>query len=54
MGASGSSGLIILYFAVVLPLCFWGAWFINRRAVRKLIEPRLEELEKLHRSLIAE
>jgi len=43
---------IILYFAVVLPFCFWGAWFINRRAVRKQIEPRIEELEKLHRSLV--
>ncbi len=42
---------IILYFAVVLPLCFWGAWALNRRAVRKGIEPRLEELEKLHRDL---
>ena len=44
---------IILYVAVVLPLCFWGAWKINRRAVRKGIEPRLEELEKLHQSLIS-
>ena len=42
---------IIFYFAIVLPLCFWGAWAINRRAVRKQIEPRLEELEKLHRDL---
>ena len=44
---------IIFYFAVVLPLCFWGAWAINRRAVRKQIEPRLEELEKLHRDLLS-
>jgi MFS family permease len=42
---------IILYVAVILPLCFWGVWTINRRAVRKQLEPRLEELEKLHREL---
>lgn len=44
---------IVFYFAVVLPLCFWGAWLINRRAVRKSIEPRLAELEKLHRDLLS-
>ena len=42
---------IILYFAIVVPLCFWGTWTVNRRAVRKGIEPRLEELEKLHHDL---
>lgn len=42
---------IIFYFAIVVPLCFWGTWTVNRRAVRKGIEPRLEELEKLHRDL---
>ena len=42
---------IIFYFAIVVPLCFWAAWTVNRRAVRKGIEPRLEELEKLHRDL---
>jgi len=44
---------IVLYFAGVLPLCFWGAWAINRRAVRKQIDPRLAELEKLHADLLA-
>ena len=39
---------IIFYFAIVVPLCFWGTWTVNRRAVRKGIEPRLEELEQLH------
>jgi hypothetical protein len=28
-------------------------WSVNRRAVRKQIEPRLEELERLHKSLLA-
>jgi hypothetical protein len=44
---------IIFYVTIVVPLCFWGAWAINRRAVRKRIEPRLEELEKLHRDLLS-
>ena len=43
---------IILYFAVILPVCFWGVWALNRRAVRKGIEPRLEELAKLQRDLL--
>ena len=43
----------ILYVAVVLPLCFWGVWKINRRTVRKQIEPRLHELEDLRRSLLS-
>ena len=44
---------VILYVAVVLPACFWGVWALNRRAVRKQIEPRLEELEQLHRELLS-
>jgi hypothetical protein len=44
---------IILYVAIVLPLCFWGAWAINRRGVRKGLEPRLQELEKLRQSLLS-
>ncbi len=44
---------IIFYVAIVVPLCFWGAWALNRRAVRKQIEPRLEELDKLHRDLLS-
>ena len=43
---------VFAYVAIVLPLSFWGVWVLNRRAVRKQIEPRLEELEKLHQSLL--
>ncbi len=32
--------------------CIWFAWLINRRAVRKQVEPRIAELEKLHRDLV--
>lgn len=32
---------------------FWFAWEINRRAVRKQIEPRIAELEKLRRDLLS-
>jgi hypothetical protein len=41
-------GGMIAFFA----LTNWGVWLINRRAVRKQIEPRLAELEKLHRDLL--
>lgn len=40
-----------LYFLVILPLCFWGIWAANRAAVRKNIEPRLVDLEKLRADL---
>ena len=33
-----------LFFAVT----FWLAWLLNRQALRKQLEPRLVELEKLH------
>lgn len=42
---------ILGYCVVVLPLLFWGVWAMNRRAVRKNIEPRIEELEKLRQEL---
>ena len=45
---------IVGYFVVILPVCFWSAWAINRSAVRKRIDPRLEELEKLRRDLVSE
>jgi hypothetical protein len=45
--------LIAFYFVVIVPLCFWGAWAINRRVVRKGIEPRLAELEKLRADLLS-
>lgn len=41
----------MLYFVVILPLCFWGIWAANRRVVRKNIEPRIAELEKLRTGL---
>jgi hypothetical protein len=44
---------IVGYFVVILPVCFLGAWKLNRSAVRKRIEPRLDELEKLHRDLLS-
>jgi len=41
------------YFLVVLPLLFWGVWAMNRRVVRRNVEPRIAELEKLRRELRA-
>jgi hypothetical protein len=34
-------------------LLFWLAWLMNRRAVRKRVEPRIAELEKLRSDLMA-
>jgi hypothetical protein len=39
-------------YLILVGFLFWLIWFVNRRAVRKQIEPRLEELEKLHQSLL--
>jgi hypothetical protein len=44
---------IIIYVVIVLPLFFWGIWALNRRAVTRRIEPRLAELEQLHRDVLA-
>ncbi len=44
---------IVIYIVIVLPLFFWGIWALNRRAVRQRIEPRLAELEQLHRDVLA-
>jgi hypothetical protein len=52
MGNPATAGFIILYFVIIVPLSFWGIWIVNRRAVRKRIEPRIEELEKLKRELL--
>ena len=41
------------YFAIIVPLCFWGAVANNRRAVRNNLDPRLAELEKLHADLFS-
>jgi hypothetical protein len=40
------------YF-VFVAFFVWGAWILNRRAVRKQIEPRLAELEKLRRDILS-
>jgi hypothetical protein len=45
---------LICYIALGVPLMTWGVWALNRRAVRKQIEPRLEELEALHRELLSQ
>jgi hypothetical protein len=35
-----------------LALFLWGVWALNRRVVRKQIDPRLAELEKLRRDIL--
>ena len=40
-----------LGFLVFNGLIFWFIWLINRQAMRKQIEPRIQELEKLRRDL---
>lgn len=42
------------YVLILLPALFWGVWALNRRAVRRQIEPRIAELEKLQRELAAD
>jgi hypothetical protein len=48
------SSMILLTFSAFFALVFWLAWAINRRALRRRIEPRLLELEKLRRELLAD
>ena len=43
------AGAIMLF---LLTLTCWGVWALNRWAVRKCLEPRLEELDRLHQSLL--
>ena len=38
---------------VFLGILSWGIWALNRRAVRKVIEPRITELEKLRTDFLA-
>ena len=45
---------IFLAFFAFFALVFWFAWHINRRALRKRIQPRLAELEKLRDDLLSE
>ena len=42
-------GLIVFLAFVV-----WFAWFINYRALRQQLQPRLVELEKLREELVRE
>jgi hypothetical protein len=42
---------ILGYFLILLPLLFWLVWWLNRRAVRLNVEPRIAELEKLRAEL---
>jgi membrane protein implicated in regulation of membrane protease activity len=44
---------MVAYFAGSLVL-FWFIWKLNRRAVRKGIEPRIADLERLKNDLISE
>lgn len=45
--------IFILGFGVFpVLLIFWLVWILNRQALRKRIDPRLAELEKLHRELV--
>jgi hypothetical protein len=38
---------------LIIGLACWFAWTVNREAVKKQIDPRIEELEKLQRDLVA-
>jgi hypothetical protein len=51
MRNAATAGYILLYVVVIVPLCFWGTWYANRRVVLKRIDPRIAELEKLQREL---
>lgn len=46
-----TAAFIILYFLILVPLCFVGAWILNRRAAIRQLDPGIEELERLHREL---
>jgi hypothetical protein len=39
-------------YGIFCALLFWGIWALNRQAVRKQIDPRLAELEKLRRDIL--
>jgi uncharacterized membrane protein len=39
-------------YGLFCALLFWGVWALNRQAVRKQIDPRLAELEKLRRDIL--
>ena len=39
-------------YGVFCALLFWGVWALNRQAVRRQIDPRLAELEKLRHDIL--
>lgn len=43
----------MLCLATFFVAVIWFAWVINRHALRKRLEPRLAEVEKLHRDLLS-
>ncbi|MBI5380710.1 MAG: hypothetical protein HZA31_02300 [Opitutae bacterium] len=45
--------VFLLRLSAFFALVFWLAWAIKRRALRRQVEPRIAELEKLHRDLLA-
>jgi hypothetical protein len=48
-----TASVIILYFAVIVPLVFLGSHFNIKKGVIKGTDPRLEELEKLRRNILS-
>jgi hypothetical protein len=47
--ALAANWIFLSFYAVFCTLLFWWVWALNRRTVRKRLEPRLAELEKLQR-----
>jgi hypothetical protein len=45
---------VLMGFCAFFAFFLWFAWMINRRAVRKRLEPRIEELEKLRSEILVE
>jgi hypothetical protein len=46
--------IVLLVFCGFLGLVTWFAWEINRRALRKRLQPRILELEKLRSEILSE
>lgn len=45
---------LVGFLGIGLPLLFGGVWALSRRAVRKNLAPRIEELERLRREVAAD
>jgi hypothetical protein len=52
-GSSIRTPLSLVGVGIFLALLCWFTWAINRQSVRKQIEPRMEELEKLQSDLLS-